>query len=482
MERARILAGHVLALARDAGVVLPDLPLLSAWGPPIAAPAHPSDPDALSRADEALLGRSGRRAGGVFHTPWAVASLVAARLIDRPGVVCDPAVGTGTFLVAAGEALVGLGLSRAAAARLLVGVDVDPVAAAVAEARVAVWSGGVAPRVVAADALEMGEAWPARPDFVIGNPPYVEGRHVAFLALAARLVQPDGAVALVLPESVLATQEGRMARDAVAGAGLRVASVERLGSVFDASVQTCVVELRPGFGDGDDIAATWSSWLADGVPDVALSQRHGLVGDECEVVAGFRQHFYGLRGHVREGGDGLPLVTSGAIEPGTWGGRPVRFDGRRFDDPRVQLDDVAEPVRSWFRALLRPKLVLATQTRVLEAAADPRGEVVPGVPVISVVPADPHRLWHLLAVLLSPPVTAWAVRRWGGAALSSNALKLGVGQVRDVPLPPVSRWWDDAAAALRDGGSGAVDSAAASMCRAYGVGEEVRSWWTARRR
>jgi hypothetical protein len=152
--------------------------------------------------------------------------------------------------------------------------------------------------------------------------------------------------------------------------------------------------------------------------------------------------------------------------------------GERFDEPRVAVDDVDEPVRSWFRALLRPKVVVATQTRVLEAAADPDGVVVPSVPVISVVPHDPARLWHALAVLLAPPVTAWAVRGWGGTALSSRALKLGAPQVRAIPQPVSRPSWDRAAALLARGGS--ILEAGALMCDAYDVGEEVHAWWAER--
>ena len=105
------------------------------------------------------------------------------------------------------------------------------------------------------------------------------------------------------------------------------------------------------------------------------------------------------------------------------------------------------------------------------------------MPVISVVPADPSRLWHVLAVLLAPPVSAWAIRAWGGTALSSSAVKLGAPQVRAVPMPRRCASWDAAAAQLREGGGadGVVD-AGRMMCDAYGVGEEVHAWWAARLR
>jgi predicted RNA methylase len=414
----------------------------------------------------------------VFNTPLSVARPIAAAVVDRVGTVCDPSCGTGTFLVAAGEALVGLGLSRGNAAALLTGVDIDPAAAAVARARVREWSGGVEPTIVVGDALSGaldGRRW----EHVVGNPPFVDGSHARFLERATAW---SSSIGLVLPVSVLATNDGRAARAAVASAGLGVASLTMLGGdAFDASVDTCALVLKPGVPVPS--GSTWSGLLGDDVPDVALGG--APLGDSCEVVAGFRQHFYGLRGHVHEGGDGLPLVTSGAIEPGSWGGRSVRFDGVRYSAPRVSLDGVSPSVQAWFRALLRPKVVVATQTRVLEAAADADGVVVPSVPVISVVPTEPARLCPVLAVLLSPPVSAWAIRSFGGAALGAGALKLGCGQVRQVPTPCSSvAAWDRAAALLREGGS--IIDAGALMGDAYGLsdehGSEVHAWWVGRLR
>jgi hypothetical protein len=164
-----------------------------------------------------------------------------------------------------------------------------------------------------------------------------------------------------------------------------------------------------------------------------------------------------------------------------WGGRRVRFDGVHYEDPRVCFDGVDAGVTSWFGALRRPKVVVATQTRVIEAAADPLGEVVPSVPVISVVPSDPARLWHVLAVLLAPPVTAWAVREWGGTALVAGAVKLGSPQVRLIATPLASLGaWEGAASLLSRGGD--IVEAGTLMCEAYGVGEEVHRWWRDRLR
>jgi hypothetical protein len=443
---------------------------------PASRPALLEGRDAASAAFESQRTRDERRRGGIFNTPWSVADDVVAT-IDSPGVVCDPSCGTGTLLLAAAERLVSLGLSRHGAAASVIGVDIDPEAVDVARRRLADWAGADVARFVVADALrpsmtaEIGAV-----DHVVGNPPFVDRVHPRFLALGASMARAT--VAMIVPRSLLATDGARTARQQCVDLGFGVAEARAVPRVFDASVDACIVVLRRDAPRPR--GATWSSLLLErGVPEVELAG--APLADVADVVAGFRQHFYGLRGHVREGGAGNPLVTSGSIEPGAWGGRSVRFDGTRYDDPRVALDDVDEPVRSWFSALARPKVLVATQTRVIEAAADERGDVVPSVPVISVVPRDPTRVWHLLAVLLAPPVTAWALRSWGGTALSARALKLGAPHVRAIPLPPrSSSSWDDAAALLRDQGD--VVDAAASMCDAYGVDEEVHAWWADRLR
>ena len=120
--------------------------------------------------------------------------------------------------------------------------------------------------------------------------------------------------------------------------------------------------------------------------------------------------------------------------------------------------------------------MIATQTKVIEAAVDDEGAWVPAVPVISVV-ADRDRLWHLAAALCSPPLTTYAAMQRLGAARAASALKLSASDVRGLPLPAHSDAWDRAALALRGGD---VVASGRLMCEAYDVDGEVLTWWAAR--
>jgi hypothetical protein len=141
-----------------------------------------------------------------------------------------------------------------------------------------------------------------------------------------------------------------------------------------------------------------------------------------------------------------------------------------------------------------PKVLVATQTRVVELAVDEGGTWVPSVPAIAVVPADPDDLWHLAAALASPAATVWLMRRAPGVALARGALKVAARDVADLPLPADRGAWDVAAKALRvyaatpagpDGGDApaareALDAFTCAAARAYGSAAEVVAWWRAR--
>ena len=432
---------------------------------------------------------------------WSLRPLLDAGRDPGTIRVLDPACGPGNFLVAAAR--------RLGTAQNLVGVDTDP--RAVERCRSAL---GLGARVEVGDAftadLEDGSF-----DAVVGNPPFLTPLRTAtatekaartarlrsrlppyidesalFLVLATRLARPDGGrVAFVQPLATLATRDGGWARSAV----LQLAALEHLwiatDSVFAASVLTCAVGLCRGERQGavsrflGDVALppcplptdSWSPLLADafGVPSVTLSSDE-CIGDVAQVTADFRDEYYEIASLVADGGEGAPVVTSGLIEPGRvrWGERATTIARRRFTRPTVRVAELSDRLR----ARLVPKVVIATQTKVIEAAVDDEGAWVPAVPIISAA-AERDRLWHLAAALCSPALTAHAATQRLGAARAASALKLSASDVRRLPLPAPSDAWDRAAVALRGGD---VVASGHFMCEAYDVDDEVFTWWEQR--
>lgn len=378
-------------------------------------------------------------------------------------------------------------------------------------------------------------------DLVVGNPPFLNQlergtwhtRAVArllralygeaaaaytdaatlFWLLGLRLARPGGRVALISPQSLLAAKDAAPTRRALAtGGSLRGLWVAG-EPVFSAEVHVCapvverdgprdVVTARwrgaawapaaPLPLDMDTLAEapTWAPVAADlfGVPRV-VSRSRGTLADLARATADFRDEFYGLAPHVldlRDADDAAfpRLLTAGLIDPlhARWGELPTRFARRPFLHPRVDLAAVLEgPLAAWARARLVPKVLLAVQTRVLEAFVDADGRWLATTPVVVVIPAPEH-LWRVAAVLCAPQVTAWALEHYGGAALNADAVKLSAAQVGRIPLPADEYAWDDAAALLAEGGAAALDAAALRMAEAYGAPmEPVTGWWRTRR-
>jgi hypothetical protein len=350
---------------------------------------------------------------------------------------------------------------------------------------------------------------------------------VLFLLVGLELAAPGARVAMVQPQSTVAARDAGPVRAEVARRARLVdlwAPGERL---FAARVHVCVPVLEVGEGDG---RSDWSAEVAAtrGVPRVALapSGRRRSLGshlrDRARVLASFRDHYYGLVPHVvEEGGSGSgdveavsggkgtpswggavtalrpgrgrqqvthPLVTTGLVGIGhcAWGEQPVRFAKRWWDRPVVDVEAVRAGSRrldGWLGAVLAPKLVVASQTKVLEAAADPHGRWVPSTPSISVVPGDPDDLGRLLAAVCSPPASAWVARQAAGTALSVDTIRVTRAMLEALPLPSDPSAWDEAAAALAAGDLDAYSTAAVAM---YGLGrreaKELLGWWRPRAR
>lgn len=341
---------------------------------------------------------------------------------------------------------------------------------------------------------------------------------VLFLLLGAEVVEAtSGTVCLIQPISFLSARDAAAARSHL----LTVCGLTSLWiceeKLFDASVRVCAPVLVRGESsehvklyrtrDFRQVGAakhsspqqgTWSALLAasKGVPERVVAAK-GTVGDVATATADFRDQYYGLRGCVvdcREADDGElpPLITSGLIDPATllWGDRKTKFAKSSYECPRVELAKLDERLQSWARDRLRPKLLLATQTKILETAVDDLGRFLPSVPVISITVEDLAYLWMIGAALTSPPVTLVAARRHLGAALSTEALKLSASDLLNLPLPPDVPTWTLAAKHFRRACESTdprnkrteLTVSAELMCAAYGLAEdhELLDWWLAR--
>jgi hypothetical protein len=372
---------------------------------------------------------------------------------------------------------------------------------------------------------------------------YADGASL-FLTRACTELAPRGCVALVQPVSLLAARDTTAVRRALEAwlAALWVGE----GGEFDAGVQVCApVLVRPAeVASGEAVpglesnaapvrvlagpdavphppverarlhaAGTWAPLWASavGVPDVELDTARRL-GTWCSASAGFRDEFYALAPLVTDDPAPRPaappasrqlrVLTSGLVDPGgtSWGVRSARLAGRRLEAPVLDLDAAASSPEKRLRAAVslraRPKVVLATQSRVLEAVVDDDGRFWPSVPLVTILLRDDiddaeHR-WMVAAALMAPPVTAWALCVAGGTALTPTAVKLAARQVIDVPLPLDDDLWRDAADRLRTAAASSpggpsldeLTAVGAAMCEAYGLSperaEEVTTWWRAR--
>ncbi len=353
----------------------------------------------------------------------------------------------------------------------------------------------------------------------------------AFLLLAVELARPGGRVCLVQPQSLLATEDAAPVRRAL----LARASLESLwvsnAHVFEsAGVFTCAPTLRiagprvtrlalstgADFGpsgpielDNDVLASspTWAHLAADaaGVPSITITGGPDL-STVAFATADFRDQYYGLEGCLiedaaldpaaRDDAAYPPVITTGMIDlaQSRWGRDHARIHKQRWEAPRVDRAALraTTTLGPWLAARLVPKIILATQTRIIEVFVDEDGRYAPCVPLITVTPKDSARLWHIAAALASPVAAAIALRRYAGAALSAGAIKLSAKQAMTLPLPADEEAWDEAALRLR-AAHAATDPAARrgelllyarAACRATTLPEEsatgLLAWWTSR--
>jgi hypothetical protein len=249
---------------------------------------------------------------------------------------------------------------------------------------------------------------------------------------------------------------------------------------------------------------SWSWLVTPRLPAVRLRRDPVPLAVHARATADFRDEYYALVGRVREAADETTpplgatvgrLVTTGLVDPGriAWGERGARFARARYAAPVVDLSAPPAALAAWAARRGVPKVLLATQTRVLEPAVDDDGRYLPVPPLIVLEPLAAERLWHVAAALAAPPLSVLALREHAGGALSADAIKLAAREALQLPAPTDPAAWDDAAGAFRlvtqaaDVGEwrAALDRFAPIACAAYEItGAEqadVLDWWRARR-
>ncbi len=261
-----------------------------------------------------------KKAGSVYTPPWLVHHLLdraaqpmieASRATGDPRAVlalrfCDPACGSGAFLLPLLERLVQAlasldpGAPPADLLQCLCGCDLDPVAARACRARLCAragvpWrSGSLRDRIVVGESLTEVD-WPtcfpeicARGGFdaIVGNPPFLgqlsagtalpretarrlrerfEGAvrgyadiASAFLLASTEMTRDGGRVGIVQPLSVLASRDASAVRARVLARGSIESAWIGEGGEFDAGVNACALVVSVGhraMGEGHQVEA-----------------------------------------------------------------------------------------------------------------------------------------------------------------------------------------------------------------------------------
>jgi hypothetical protein len=343
-------------------------------------------------------------------------------------------------------------------------------------------------------------------------------RSTLFLLRALSLTRSGGWIAQVQPISLLATQQAGFVRSKMLESTTLRAIWIGTEKVFDASVATCAViaqnfrsdsytvsrtlnstltrlaPLEVGSGSDIDISRTWGQLASgiDGAPTVYL-RRSLTVGSLATASADFRDQYYGLRDYVCEYQDledeaYVKLITSGLIDPfrSLWGLKTTRFNHVRYLEPAVNITRSRRDlfIDGWIKTRLVPKLLVATQGKVIEVLPDEIGELLPSVPVVTVL-ARSDTFYLLAAALGSPPVSLFAKQQYYGTALATSAIKLSAKQILDLPLPQDQKRWERsaelAAELFRNNTETDLDvwqEYAAVATEAYGQrASQISKWW-----
>ena len=263
-------------------------------------------------------------------------------------------------------------------------------------------------------------------DIIVGNPPFVNAirgnvpsfdkafyQHrfqqvtgsadlaYYFLELSNHLITLEGLVGFILPKVALGAPSLSLIRKTVTP---RVLHLPTSVSMFaDANVQVvllvlgatgkCIVsnEVYPTKDQWIEIqpkhqiawvgmVANWWSqfWFAThstALPD--LSHCIPLFQSSFEVASGLiTSEFYEVKMLDSKNGKGMKLLTSGGIDPFCqyWGQRTQKFRKRNYVHPRISIKGIRPKLKEKLDRSKRPKIIIANQTKTVEAYLDAKGE------------------------------------------------------------------------------------------------------------
>lgn len=346
-----------------------------------------------------------------------------------------------------------------------------------------------------------------------------------FLADALTRLRPNGRVAFLLPQSFLASRDAQTIRTTISELHtLEHLWVSEEHAFEQALVSTCApvvcntpnanqpttcahsITFRESQPEPHNRAATqagtWSHLTADArdLPRLSIDPT-STIQSIADATADFRDEYYGLRDFITQSTDlndqsHPKLITTKMIDPATnrWGHTECRILKQSWLSPRVDRARMQShgTLSDWIIKRLVPKVLIATQSVVIEAIADEQGHWLPCMPVISVMPKEPTGIWHLASALSSPIACLHAVRHYAGTAMTPDAIKLSAKQVLSLPAPEPGTSWDLGAMAFEH--ASASDSSTETLellstsglhlCDAFALHNEERDvlmqWWLKR--
>ncbi len=438
-----------------------------------------------------------RRQLGSWYTPAALIDEMLSLLTSDgwPNTattstlrILDPSCGDGRLLIAAQE--------RIGSPSALTGCDIDPLTRSPNE-RLGI-------EFVEGDGLSINWSHFGDDrgfDLVMSNPPFLSqlasstsrkgasargggpyaNSAMEFCLAGVEALRPGGRLAIVLPQSVLASRDTTELRTRVTSLAEIVTSWWSPSPQFDADVTVAVLIFERREAETSGSAAPWTTAITEalGIPPIPHLAVDGVISDRASATANFRDEYYALVPAVGDHTTGPPLVTSGLIDPARclWGDKPVQFARQIFEAPRVDLAHLTGRFPRWAENMLRPKVLVAAQTRTIEAVADVNGEWLPGVPVTTVFPNHAEELEQIASVINSPIASLISWHKRAGTGLSPTSLRLSPSSILDLPWPKNEIATDS----LQTLANGNFSAFGVVMCESFGItgrdAETITDWW-----